>query len=78
MSDERELKRQLHVIRLGDLRADTIYDRWEGGDDVGRMIPCRREAVLDRGPGHAPRPRVIHGVGGRAGVEEGAVAQAYG
>jgi hypothetical protein len=46
MSDERELERRLHVIRLGDLRADTIYDRWEGGDEVGRMIPCRRDAFL--------------------------------
>jgi hypothetical protein len=46
MSDDRELERQLHVIRLGDLRAGTIYDRWEGGNEVGRMAACRRDAFL--------------------------------
>jgi GNAT superfamily N-acetyltransferase len=42
MSDDRRLE----VVRLADLRDDTIYDRWEGGNEIGRMEPVRRQAFL--------------------------------
>jgi GNAT superfamily N-acetyltransferase len=38
--------RRLEIVRLSDLRAETIYQRWEGGDAIGRMSPPRRETFL--------------------------------
>jgi GNAT superfamily N-acetyltransferase len=38
--------RQLEIVRLSDLRADTIYQRWEGGEAIGRMSRPRRETFL--------------------------------
>ncbi len=38
--------RRIEIVRLADLRADTIYDRWEGGAEIGRMAAPRREAFL--------------------------------
>lgn len=39
-------ERRLEVVRLADLRDDTIYDRWENGDALGRMTAPRRAAFI--------------------------------
>lgn len=38
--------RRLEIVRLSDLREQTIYQRWQGGEAIGRMSPPRLETFL--------------------------------